>query len=218
VMLASTWAVRSAARAIDLMHRMSGTNGIYRGVGSSVSSATRRQCDTTGSFLKAAWRRSDRFTSASHRSFHSWRFDALMVEFARAFRRETGQGSGRSRSRCPRFGFDLPQNVADVGVVGQHLREYATQESLQVPSACVTSVATLAELLFLAERQRATEPQILNEDRSCASPRASGDRWGQRQTRLASIRPSRCESSSAVKMWRVFGVAVLGTPNRRSTL
>jgi alkylation response protein AidB-like acyl-CoA dehydrogenase len=29
LMLASTWAVRSAARATDLMHRMGGTNGIY---------------------------------------------------------------------------------------------------------------------------------------------------------------------------------------------
>jgi alkylation response protein AidB-like acyl-CoA dehydrogenase len=29
LMLASTWAVRSAARATDLMHRMAGTNGIY---------------------------------------------------------------------------------------------------------------------------------------------------------------------------------------------
>ena len=29
LMLASTWAVRSAARAADLMHRMGGTNGIY---------------------------------------------------------------------------------------------------------------------------------------------------------------------------------------------
>jgi indole-3-acetate monooxygenase len=29
IMLASTWAVRSAARATDLMHRMGGTNGIY---------------------------------------------------------------------------------------------------------------------------------------------------------------------------------------------
>jgi hypothetical protein len=28
-MLAGTWAVRSAARATDLMHRMGGTNGIY---------------------------------------------------------------------------------------------------------------------------------------------------------------------------------------------
>ena len=28
-MLASTWAVRCAARATDLMHRMGGTNGIY---------------------------------------------------------------------------------------------------------------------------------------------------------------------------------------------
>jgi alkylation response protein AidB-like acyl-CoA dehydrogenase len=29
LMLASTWAVRNAARATDLMHRMGGTNGIY---------------------------------------------------------------------------------------------------------------------------------------------------------------------------------------------
>jgi alkylation response protein AidB-like acyl-CoA dehydrogenase len=29
LMLSSTWAVRSAARATDLMHRMGGTNGIY---------------------------------------------------------------------------------------------------------------------------------------------------------------------------------------------
>ena len=29
LMRASTWAVRSAARATDLMHRMGGTNGIY---------------------------------------------------------------------------------------------------------------------------------------------------------------------------------------------
>jgi alkylation response protein AidB-like acyl-CoA dehydrogenase len=29
LMLASTWAVRSAARATDLMHRMGGTNGVY---------------------------------------------------------------------------------------------------------------------------------------------------------------------------------------------
>jgi alkylation response protein AidB-like acyl-CoA dehydrogenase len=29
LMLASTWAVRTAARATDLMHRMGGTNGIY---------------------------------------------------------------------------------------------------------------------------------------------------------------------------------------------
>jgi alkylation response protein AidB-like acyl-CoA dehydrogenase len=29
LMLASTWAVRSTARATDLMHRMGGTNGIY---------------------------------------------------------------------------------------------------------------------------------------------------------------------------------------------
>jgi alkylation response protein AidB-like acyl-CoA dehydrogenase len=29
LMLASTWAVRSAGRAADLMHRMGGTNGIY---------------------------------------------------------------------------------------------------------------------------------------------------------------------------------------------
>ena len=29
LMLASTWAVRSAARATDLMHRMGGTTGIY---------------------------------------------------------------------------------------------------------------------------------------------------------------------------------------------
>jgi alkylation response protein AidB-like acyl-CoA dehydrogenase len=29
LMLASAWAVRSAARATDLMHRMGGTNGIY---------------------------------------------------------------------------------------------------------------------------------------------------------------------------------------------
>jgi alkylation response protein AidB-like acyl-CoA dehydrogenase len=29
LMLASTWAVRSASRATDLMHRMAGTNGIY---------------------------------------------------------------------------------------------------------------------------------------------------------------------------------------------
>jgi alkylation response protein AidB-like acyl-CoA dehydrogenase len=29
LMLASTWAVRSSARATDLMHRMGGTNGVY---------------------------------------------------------------------------------------------------------------------------------------------------------------------------------------------
>jgi alkylation response protein AidB-like acyl-CoA dehydrogenase len=29
IMLASSWAVRSAARTTDLMHRMGGTNGIY---------------------------------------------------------------------------------------------------------------------------------------------------------------------------------------------
>jgi len=49
-MLASTWAVRSAARATDLMHRMGGTSGIYE---RHFRDATHRQFDTTASFQPA---------------------------------------------------------------------------------------------------------------------------------------------------------------------
>jgi alkylation response protein AidB-like acyl-CoA dehydrogenase len=50
--------------------------GSTRGAGSSATSATRRQSDTTASSLIVAWRRSDRSISGSNRSFRSWLFEA----------------------------------------------------------------------------------------------------------------------------------------------
>ncbi len=75
LMLASTWAVRSAARATDLMQRMGGTNGIYARSRLERISATRRRCDTTASYRTAAWKPSDRCIWESRRNFHTWRFD-----------------------------------------------------------------------------------------------------------------------------------------------
>jgi alkylation response protein AidB-like acyl-CoA dehydrogenase len=64
LMLASTWAERSAARATDLLHRMGGTNAFMPGTGSSVTFATRRRCDTTASLRTVAWKQSARYISA----------------------------------------------------------------------------------------------------------------------------------------------------------
>lgn len=75
LMLATTWAVRSAARATDLMHRMGGTNGIY-----TRSRLERHvRTDSATSWLRVGqpvWKRSARCTWESRRNFHSWRSDA----------------------------------------------------------------------------------------------------------------------------------------------
>jgi alkylation response protein AidB-like acyl-CoA dehydrogenase len=88
LMLASTWAVHSAARATDLMHRMGGTAGVY--TRSRLERHFRRadRASPWQLFPTAGWKRLDRCISASSQSSRSWRSEVgasvSTVPFARA--------------------------------------------------------------------------------------------------------------------------------------
>jgi hypothetical protein len=97
LMLASTWAVRTAARAIDFMHRMGGTTGIYTRSRLERLFREPRRCGTTGSSPKAGSKRWAGCTWASGPSFRSWRFEGDRLAPVAAPARP-----GRFRRRVPR--------------------------------------------------------------------------------------------------------------------